>query len=88
MTLSHAKTVTINRSTEVIDNLLKDVKLITKQAKESPVAELELKLQQTFAQVERECMAQLLVQYDWDYPGFKSQGKNYRKASRNYMRKR
>jgi len=86
MTLSHAKTVNTSRSTEVIDDLLKDVKLINKQAKESSFAELELKLHQTFAQVERECMAQLLEQYDWDYPGFKSQGKNYRKASRNNKR--
>ena len=74
MTLSHAKIVNTSRSTEVFDTLLKNVKLIAKQAKVSPVAELELKLHQTFAQVERECMAQLLEQYDWDYPGFKSQG--------------
>ncbi len=86
MTLSHAKSFTSSNTKEVITDLLKDVKLITKQMKTESFAALELKLHQAFAQAERECMTKLLEHYDWDYPSFKSQNKNYRKASRNTKR--
>jgi len=72
--------------TEVISDLLKNVKLINKQTKSDTFAELELKLHQAFAQAERHRMACLLEQYDWNFPCFSSDGQNYRQASRNTKR--
>jgi len=51
---------------ESVSDLLKNVKLINKQTKESNFSKLELKLHQAFAHAERDCMAKLLEQYDWD----------------------
>ncbi len=46
-------------------------------------AELEKQLHQQFAEAERQCMAKLLEQYDWDYPVFMSGDATYRRSSRN-----
>ncbi len=83
MSLSHAKSITSSNTNEVITDLLKTVKLINKQTRSESFAELELKLHQAFAQTERESMAVLLEHYNWDYPTFKSEGKNYTKVTRN-----
>jgi len=86
MSLSHAKLTTSSNTNEVISDLLKNVKLINKQTKSDTFSELELKLHQAFADAERQSMAHLLEHYDWDIPAFTSQGKIYRKTSRNNKR--
>jgi len=83
MTLSHAYSQTSTGSTEVLNNLLEEVKSVIKQSRKSLFTTLELTLHQAFANAERGCMQQLLEQYDWDFPAFTSQGKRYRKVTRN-----
>jgi len=83
MTLSHAYTHTSTSSTEVLNKLLEDVISIHKQSRKEMFSTLEITLHQVFASAERLCMQQLLEQYDWDFPSFASQGKNYRKVTRN-----
>ena len=83
MSLSHAETFTARSTQEIVTQLHDSVKSIYKQTKNDDFAELEIELHQKFAEAERQCMAKLLEQYDWDYPAFFSGEKTYTRISRN-----
>ncbi|MBL4819058.1 MAG: hypothetical protein JKY15_07535 [Deltaproteobacteria bacterium] len=83
MSLSHAETFTARSTQQILSQLSDSVKSIYQQTKDHPFAELEIELHKKFAEAERQCMAKLLEQYDWDYPSFFSGEKTYKKISRN-----
>ena len=86
MSLSHAESITAITTPELLKQLSNSVKSLYQKTKEETFATLEIELHQQFAQAERQCMAKLLKQYDWDYPSFNSGDKIYKKASRNQKR--
>jgi hypothetical protein len=86
MSLSHAQSQTSITTQDIFNQLLEDAKSINNKAKNHHFSSLEKELHQVFAAAERECMKKLLMQYDWDYPTFRSGEKIYRKASRNNKR--
>jgi len=59
------------------------VSALYKKTNNEEFSELEKQLHQQFAEAERQCMAKLLEQYDWNYPAFISENSTYRKSSRN-----
>lgn len=83
MSLSHANSNSSTSTKEVVEQLSSFAKSIYKRINKDEFAVLEKELHQKFAEVERQCMAKLLEQYDWDYPSFTSNDKTFKKASRN-----
>lgn len=84
MSLSHACTISSTLSTEqIFENLFGSTKSIYKKNMKDEFFALEKELHQVFAEAERQCLAKLLQQYDWDYPSFQSGDKTYRRVSRN-----
>jgi len=83
MSLSHAQIFYSTTTKEILAQLSNSVKSTYKKTKTEEFAELEKEIHQQFAEAERQCMAKLLEQYDWNYPVFISDNKTYRKASRN-----
>ncbi len=83
MSLSHAQSTTAISTSQFFTQLSNSVKSLCQKTKEESFATLEIELHQQFAEAERQCMAKLLKQYDWDYPSFYSGDKIYKKASRN-----
>ncbi len=84
MSLSHACTISSTLSTEqIFENLFGSTKSIYKKNMKDEFFALEKELHQVFAEAERQCMAKLLQQYDWDHPSFQSGDKTYRRVSRN-----
>jgi len=63
---------------EIMVQLPSSVKSIYKKTKTDEFATLEKEIHQKFAEAERQCMAKLLAQYDWDCPAFISGDKTYR----------
>jgi len=62
------------------------MKSLYQKTKIEGFAALEIELHQQFAKIERQCMAQLLKQYDWDYPSFYSDDKLFSRVSRNHKK--
>jgi hypothetical protein len=85
MSLSHATSTTAISTQPLLSQLTDSVKSIYRKTKEDRFADLEIELHQKFAEVERQCMAKLLEQYDWNYPSFFSGEKTFKKISRNKM---
>jgi len=83
MSLSHAESITAITTPQLLKQLSNSVKSLYQKTKEKTFATLEIELHQQFAEAERQCMAKLLKQYDWDYPSFYSGDKIFKKASRN-----
>lgn len=89
MSLSHARSFISTSSTkEILEQLSDSIKSMVQRTNKDEFYVLEKELHQKFAEVERQCMAKLLEQYDWDYPSFTSNHKTFKKSSRskkNYM---
>ncbi len=83
MSLSHIKAVSSITTPEIFNQLSTSVSTLYKNNSKEEFAELEKQLHQKFADAERQCMAKLLEQYDWNYPAFMSGNTTYRRASRN-----
>ena len=84
MSLSHASSNhSILTTKKIFEQLSVSTKSILEQARKNEFSTLEIELHQKFAEAERQCMAKLLEQYDWDTPSFYSAEKTYRKISRN-----
>jgi len=86
MSLSHAQTTTAISTSQLFTQFSNSMKSLYQKTKEEAFATLEIELHQQFAEVERQCMAQLLKQYDLDYPSFYSDDKLFKKASRNHKK--
>jgi len=83
MSLSHAQSISSIPKQEIFKQLSNAVSGLYKNNNNAEFAELEKQLHQQFAEAERQCMAKLLEQYDWDYPAFMSGDTTYRRSSRN-----
>jgi len=83
MSLSHAQSISSIPKQETFKQLSNDVSELYKNNNKAEFAEQEKQLHQYFANAERQCMAKLLEQYDWNYPTFTSGDTTYRKSSRN-----
>jgi hypothetical protein len=83
MSLSHAQTTAAISTSKLFTELSDSMKLLCKKTKDEAFATLEIELHQKFAEAERQCMAKLLEQYDWDYPSFISDDKSFKRSSRN-----
>ncbi|MDQ7049650.1 MAG: hypothetical protein Q9M92_08935 [Enterobacterales bacterium] len=83
MSLSHAQSETTISTSQLFTQLSNSVKSLYNQTQQEAFANLEIELHQKFAEAERQCMAKLLEQYDWNYPSFFSGDKIYKKVSRN-----
>jgi len=55
-------------------HLLENVNQILNRARGEMFALLEQELHQAVAEAERQCMQQLMEEFDWDYPRFNSGG--------------
>ena len=83
MSLSHADSISSTSTNQIFEQLSLSVKSLYKRTKKDDFAILEKELHQKMAEVERQCMAKLLEQYDWNYPSFNSHDQTFKKVSRN-----
>jgi len=86
MSLSHAILNNSSTPATTLTHLLENVNQILKRTRGEMFASLEQALHQAFAEAERQCMQQLMEEFDWDYPGFHSGGEHYVYSSRSPKR--